>query len=320
MNKERKYKYHAPESSEETLEAIYEELSCRAKNDGFKRDETIRDVVASINSLIKEYRSSLKERKERELFVEDVSHGACGISGIALTFYASQAAQKWEWVNESLVFYLGLTLSLIFLAVSLERMSFIKNIWRYGFVKFLASVIFGGALIYCNSKSSGIINEIFAVDASAFIYSQSILTGLLLFKIIGPVFWLVLVSCAVHGLVIWAQVKNNDLRVKPIVFLACSLIVSGYSLNVVSNFLSDEEIKLKAYKLAHYLDFGDKIYCVDETDFRKDVVGVFLDSSQRRYLLDYSLNEEEFPKEFIHERAEESDIRIPDKFRVGICG
>jgi hypothetical protein len=182
-------------------------------------------------------------------------------------------------------------------------------LWKYGFVKFLFSILVGGLIINSGSKASSILNNVFEVDSSVFIYSHSVLTGLLFFKILKPLFWLVVVSCIVHMIVIWSDVKEENYRIKPFMLLICSLFVGFYSLNTISNTLTEEDLNLKAYKLAHYLDFNNKIYCLNEGDKelngknKSEVVGVFLGANHSRYLLDNKLDINEDARRFIHSKA-----------------
>lgn len=130
------------------------------------------------------------------------------------------------------MFFTGMILSLIFLVVSLERMSIVKHLWKYGVVKFLSSILIGGLIISSGSQASAILNKVFEVDSSVFVYSHSILTGLLFFKILEPIFWLVILSCIAHVFIVGGDIKSEVFNFKPIVYLICSAVIGGYSLYV----------------------------------------------------------------------------------------
>lgn len=316
---ERKYQYRSPEDKDEIVEALYEETQS-TKDKRYPGNNTLRDVLDQIFRILQEAKSEKSIRSYSEEFSERYSLIACGLIGTFCVFGARGMAENNTWANESLIFFGGLTFWLIFLTVSLEKLSFFRYLWSYSSVKFFVSVIFGAAAINASAESSSIINNVFGVDASVFVYTQSLLTGLLLFRIFIPLFWLVLFSCCFHILIIFNEWKEEALSVKPFIHLVVSLCISIYVLNVMSDSLSGEELEFKAYKMAHKLDFNDRIHCVDEEKIGIDIVGVYLGPSHKEYLLDHKIKTNEGLKEFFAKSHKNASTVVPDDFFIGECG
>ena len=313
------YLYSSPKNTEERIEAIYEQTQL-SEETKYQSNKTLRDALERILQLLQDEKNNHRRRDEEAKFSERASHIACAIFGFLLVFGAQGTAENYDWANESILFFSGLTLWIIFLSISLERQSFFRFLWRYGVVKFITSVIFAALAVHASAVSSSTINNVFGVDASTFVYTHSMLTGMLLFKIFIPVFWVVLISCLVHLLVVIAEWKDNSFSPEPVLYLLVSLFISGFVLSAISGAFNEHELEFKAYKLAHLYDFNDKIHCVDEREFQTDMVGVYLDNSHSQYLLDKKVILDEELKKFILQARDTSQITVPETYIFGRCG
>ncbi|SEH72490.1 hypothetical protein SAMN05660691_01040 [Rheinheimera pacifica] len=321
MSKERNSKNKFPLNNAEYIESINKQLSwVEDDRNGFSSQNlTLKEYVRKIYLALSENEFSKEKRKKGNEDIDFFSRISCGIIGIFLTVSARNIADNYLWISESFLFYLGMTLLTIFLVISLERVSLVKALWEYSFVKFSASIGFAGLLLYCNSESSSVINSIFGVDASVFVYSKSILTGLLLLKILSPIFWVVVASSLIQFVVFFLYLRKDKVLGRQFLYAVSAFLLSGYFLNVISNSLSDNELEFKAYKLAHYLDFNEKIYCLDKLPNIERVVGVYLSPSNDVVLLDNKLEIEESAKSFMHRSFIDYGIEIPEEFHVINC-
>lgn len=313
-----KYRYTPPKSTEERIEALYEQTQLSEKSK-FLPSHTIRDVLEKILQLMDSQKRKSQQETDDAKFFELVSHIACAVLGLVLLFSAGNMAKNHSWANESVLFFSGLTLLMIFLSVSLEKHFFFRFIWKYGAVKFMASIIFTALLVHASSVSSSTINSVFGVDSSSFVYTRSILTGILMFKMFIPVFWLVLMSCIFHLVVVVAESRKNKIPLMPILNLLGSLIISAFVIFSLSGVFDKGELEFKAYKLAHIYDFNDKIHCVDENILSRDIVGIYLGNSHSQYLLDDKIKLNEELIDFIFRSREKSQIEIPGNFFTGKC-
>lgn len=323
----RKFYFNKPKTPEDTVAAIYEELSVTPMDARTKRPEqTIKGYLASIHdNLTKSRRAEENQREDRELS-EGRSLGFIGALGMFLVLVAANAESDWEWWRTYSYFFfvMGFVLTVMFAAVSMERSLPVSRVLKFNSAKVLCALIFSAAVICASSQASGLLNSMFGIDGSNFSYSRAILTAIFFLKMCTP-FLCVLVGFAlIHGMVVWSAARDReDVILFPwnsVMFIISSFLVAGNFWWLTHVAFGDDQIRNKAYKLAHYLDFSEGAYCVNASDFEEDrhESYLFFGQDQNKVLVDQKLTTQESFEQFVKNRST-FDTFIPSKFRVESC-
>jgi len=202
---------------------------------------------------------------------------------------SAREGNEWSWFSnyQYLVKLFGIILSFIYIGISIERTSFFKTVWKFGFTKFIISIAISALIIFCTSKASEFINIVFHVDASVFPYTRAYMTGLLVFQYTSPFFIIIFFFSIPHSLNIWRYIQY--LR-KKIDNYEESPIIINYILSVIyycpqpyhwlTYDFSETEYPYKVYKLAHNLDFNPMHPC---TNIDENTKVIFLDLNIIKY-------------------------------------
>ena len=322
---ERKFKFRKPGTEAEHLEAIYEEMSCSPREVNFQPTETVKDHLVAILDHGKSVRREREREKEGASYAVTWALGVLAAASIVFAVNGFGSPGDWEWLNENrfAIRLWGIAFAAIFLGVSIERSSFFRSLWTFGFTKLVASIAVSGLLVFSTGKASSLINAVFSIDASALPFTRAIVTGLLMFEYAYPLLFVVALLAALHMLhfVNWIAdkfLKNEHYAPPPmqsIVFPILALIALGFSARWVGTDFSDELWQKKVYRLAHVLDFNTKYPCAN---LRQDLSVVFIGPEQSRVMVDTGRVQTSDMKTFVDAEASEN-IMVPAHFPVVPC-
>ncbi|WP_218652008.1 hypothetical protein [Limnobaculum xujianqingii] len=239
--------------------------------------------------------------------------------------YLSRESSDWTWFTDYqyLTKLFGITLSFIYIGISIEKTSFFKIIWNFGFSKFIISIAISAIILFSSGKASELINLVFNVDASAFPYTRAYIVGLLVFQYTSP--FLVIIACfyILHSIDIWYYIKKlinrnssyyTEVPYLSILFLISSITFLLFSYNWVKRDFSEDAYPSKIYRLAHILDFNSKHPCLN---INKNTKVIFLDSAYNKVLVDENNIKTKNIESFINKDS--SKVFIPKKFNIVFC-
>jgi len=323
----RKFHYNKPKNPEETVTAIYEELSVTPLNAREKRPEqTIKGYLQSIYDNLNDRRWAEKNRREDQERSEGISLGTIGVLGLILVLVAANANSDWEWWRAYSYFFfvMGFVLTVMFAAASMERSLPISRILKFNSAKVLCALIFSTAVIYAGSQASAQLNSIFRIDGSNLPYTRAILAAVFFLKMCTPFLFVLAVFAVIHGMVVWNAARNKeDVFLFPwnsLMFIFSSLLVAGNFWWLTHVAFGDDQIRNKAYKLAHYLDFSDAAYCVDSRSPGEERESyLFFGQDQNKVLIDKKLSIQESFEQFVKNHSASESVYIPSKYRVASC-
>ncbi|EOA02944.1 hypothetical protein HFRIS_020070 [Herbaspirillum frisingense GSF30] len=324
----RKFHYTKPKTPEETVSAIYEELSITPLTDREKRPEqTIKGYLASIYKNLNDHHWADKNRREDRERSEGISLGTIGVLGLILVLLAANTNSDWEWWRTYSYFFfvMGFVLTVMFAAASMERSLPISRILKFNSAKVLCALIFSAAVIYASSQASGQLNSIFQIDGSNLPYTRAILSAVFFLKMCTPFLFVLALFAVIHGMVVWNAARNKeDVFLFPwnsLMFIVSSLLVAGNFWWLTHVAFGDDQIRSKAYKLAHYLDFSEAAYCVNSSSLEEERKSyLFFGQDQNKVLIDKKLSIQESFEQFVKNRSAIDNVYIPSKYSVVSCG
>lgn len=318
---ERKYEYRGPRGVEEHVEAIYEQLSASPSD----RHDTLKDHVAT---LIQQSKSVQQARaREAENESSDVALALSLLVALTLAFLLLGyfGSGDWEWLNDQrfAIRHWGIVCAAVYVGISIERSSFFKRLWAFHFTKLVSTVALSGLIVFSSGKASGLINSVFAVDASALPFTRAIVTGLLVFQYAYPLLLVVGLFAAAHAFRVLGWAKNkiwpSDGYESPplnsIVFTLLGLAVLGFSSHWVNNDFSAGAWSAKIYRLAHILDFNTRHSCAN---LRPGSSVIFLGNNQTRVLVDAGTAQTNDMESFVDAQRSQR-IQIPTGFAILPC-
>lgn len=322
IEENRKYQYKKPSGSKEHLEAIYEELSqtSGSANGHYHASDTLKANVAQLLHCVKQAEYRRESEKMGKKYAVDLALGGLAFLAYVFLVKGRSGPSDWAWLNEHryAIWLWGVAFATVFVGVSIERTSFFKHLWAFGFTKVAASVAVSALFVFCTGKASSLINAVFSVDASALPYTRAIVTGLLAFKYSQPLLFVVAAAAAIHALVAvsWVRAKfggNASYELPPfmsIVFVVLAGYVLFISNRTVNQDFSDELWPAKVYMLAHVLDFNSNHSCVN---LKPELSVIFLGPDQGRVLVDpHSAQTNDL--ESLVEAVKSAEVEVPKQF------
>ncbi|HEB4978138.1 MULTISPECIES: hypothetical protein [Aeromonas] len=226
----------------------------------------------------------------RHKYEEEFKLGLIGTFGFLFTAVIPLILIDKEWFKPHIhvCFFSGITLLLVYIATFFERSPFFSALWKYHSVKFAISIAFSLLVFSSNYRASATINSVFGVDASVFPYTQVALTFLNAAVTLEVVIrWLFLYSLLILASRAWAYRGQN--RHGWIAFL----LGAGYLFSSVTGwfftsryFDNEEDMNVKAYAIAHRVDFSTKHLCSNIDGHHKII---FLGPQMNRVLVDAPL-------------------------------
>lgn len=322
----RKYKYEKPRNQDQHLEALYEELSLSPReNDRHRPTETLKDLVVALLDHAKRTEWQRNNEKEAQSYTVTWALWALFILTVIFLSNGFAGSGDWAWLDRHrfAIRLWGIAFAAVFVGVSIERSSFFRGLWSFGFTKLTASVAVSALFVFCTGKASSLINAVFPVDASAMPFTRAIVTGLLALQYAYPLLTIVAIFAVLHALTAasWIKLKwtgKSDYVSPPLeslAFLALSLVILVFFIRWVNKDFSDEVWAGKVYTLAHVLDFNAQYECAN---LRKGMSVVFLGADQSRVLVDPNSIEIGDMESFI-DGQKSSQIVVPRNLDVLPC-
>lgn len=319
---ERIYSYKKAKNTKEHIEAIYEDLTYSSKKD-YYTNKTVKDYLSDILSTLKSNKVAHELKKQRKESSINSSLILLALLSLCIIFLARED-NKWSWFSDYKysVKLFGITLSFIYIGISIERTSFFKTIWKFGFTKFIISIAVTALTVFCTSKASEFINIVFNVDASAFPYTRAYMTGLLIFQYTSPFLIIIALFSILHSLNIWQYIQYarkkrdncEELPILSIIFLILSIVFLYFTYKWINYDFSETEYPNKVYRLAHNLDFNSKHPC---SNIDENTKVIFLDAQYNKVLIDNNNVQTENLESFVDK--DKSKVFIPDKFNIVSC-
>ncbi|WP_215409340.1 hypothetical protein [Janthinobacterium sp. JC611] len=320
-----KFTHQKPRGQDEHLEAIYEEFSLSRKENNFQPTKTVKDYLKVILNHTETISRQHSATKESESFDLNWALGALAIVSFIFLFNGFAGSGDWAWLdNHRFAIRLwGIAFAAVFLGVSIERTSFFKSLWAFGFTKVTASVAVSALIVFSTGKASGIINSVFPVDASALPFTRAIVAGLLMFQYSYPLLFVVGLFSIAHAFSAIDWIKYNffsigSYKAPPTlsaVFLVFSIVILVFFARLVNTDFSQDVWPKKAYQLAHILDFNSKYEC---QNLPKNLSVVFLGPDQARVLVDVNRTQTDNIESFV-DGSKSAQVPIPKKFYILPC-
>lgn len=217
------------------------------------------------------------------LIILVVLSGVCFILSISNTD-PDDWLTKWKFT----FFIFSIIFSMLWLGISIERLSFFKTLWSFGVVKLVISLSISALLLFCTARSSLLINSVFGIDSSTFPFTRSFLSFFLFLKYLSPFLFLFIIISVFHVFNIIGYFKNNDnyesFPASSFCFIVFSAMVAGFFSLCLYKYFSEEKLLAKTYVLARSLDFNEENHCLNLKN--KKVGVVFIGSSQDKILID----------------------------------
>jgi hypothetical protein len=300
----RKFSNTSPHTQEETISAIYEELSDVPLDSN--KEQTLKGYLNAIDARMRSSEIAKEQRREQQNSSKNFTFYIFGIVGILLVFFSAHTTNDSEWWNSHsyFIFAFGSILSIMFVLASIERSSLISDMLKYHSVKLLCAFLFSASVIYSSAQANNVLNAIFSVDGGNFPYSRALLSAVYFLKSCTPLMVILPVFILVHILVIWGFDRTKSWYVFPwfsLLFVVAGLIVSGIYWQITYSYFGDQKIYNKAYKLARHLDFNDKVFCAGKL---KNESYVFIGSDQTKILVDKRPLPDESLEEFFKNNSE----------------
>lgn len=323
--KERKYLFKKPSNSDQHLEAVYEELSLSSNENFLRSSETLKDQVAALLSHARSFEHKRREEKEANAYAVTWALGALAVVAAIFLLNGYAGSGDWAWLdNHRFAIRLwGVAFAAVFLGVSIERSSFFKSLWTFGFTKLVASIAVSAVIVFSTGKASSLINAVFPVDASALPFTRAIVAGLLAFQYSYPLLIVIALFAIAHAAnaVEWVRSKRsgkNTYEAPPfqsVAFLLLALVILWFCTRWVNKDFTEETWPAKVYILAHALDFNSKYEC---SNLRKGLFVVFLGPDQSHVLVDTKNAQIENVESFVDGRRSEQ-IEVPQRYYVLPC-
>lgn len=190
-------------------------------------------------------------------------------------------------------YLVSVSFTTIWIGVNIERLSLVKELWRFGITKLMVSLSFTALIVFSTATASSTINDIFGVDSSYFPFTRSFLTAYVFFTHASQLVYILLIAAALNLLPIGNYIKkildkdiDREMPLGSIIFISLTLVFTYFSWGWVSNNFNKDTLDEKIYTLAHQLDFNDSNLCRNLRD--KNASVIFLGPEQRQVLVDFN--------------------------------
>ncbi|MCT7310090.1 hypothetical protein N5J06_03985 [Ralstonia sp. CHL-2022] len=322
---ERKYQFKKPQDPDQHLEAIYEELSLSPDDRNYRRAGTLKDQIAALLEHARDAEWRRKDEKEDTDRRESWALRALALLALVFVLNGMWNSGDWEWLsNHRFPIQLwGILFSAIFIGVSIERSSFFKILWSFGFTKLIASIAVSALVVFCTGKASSLINGVFPVDASAVPFTRTIVSGLLAFQYSYPVLILVGFFGILHALVAFDWIssilsgkeRHDGPPFESLLFLILSLVLLFFTTRWVNKDFTEDTWPAKIYRLSHMLDFNSNYECAN---IKKGLSVVFLGPDHTHVLVDLGNPQTEDLESFVSGTLSKQ-VALPQQYFVVPC-
>ena len=290
-----------------------------------QQDKAIEELI-SINKSVKEIEvkgkyQSLIEHNDFFFFFNILSFlSVFFIIGFAININKPDSLHRdiffWGSLVSKIVLYI-LIINYIY------RFKFITYFYELKFTKIIITFIFSIVLLFCNSKASSLINDLFGISAHDLPYSLTFTTTFYLINYLSNTLLVLGIICLI-GLVIICVIESfTDKKATPnqnwwtiCVLLIFAIVTFGMQIKEVS----ESSIRKKAYWLALKMDFNQNYYC---RNIKKDYSVAFIGSNQEKVIVNMNISQSKPIKfeDFLTRTPSSYNIDFHDKtfFPVVTC-
>ncbi|EXR34303.1 MULTISPECIES: hypothetical protein [Acinetobacter calcoaceticus/baumannii complex] len=278
-----------------------------------EQPDTIIEELTSINKSVKEIEAkgkfnSLIEQNDFFIFFNTLST----ISVIFIVAFAFNI-NKPDSLYRDILFWGSLFSKLVLYILIINyiyRFKFITYFYELKFTKVITTFIFSIILLFCNSKASAVINDLFGISANDLPYSLTFTTTFYLVNYLSNTLLLIGIICLIGLVIICVIEALNDKDATPnqnwwtIIVL---LVFAFTTFSMQNKEISEISIRQKAYWLALQMDFNQNYYC---KNIKKDYKVAFIGSNQEKVIV----NKNTFLPESI--KFEDFLIRTPSSYSI----
>ncbi|MFZ5395448.1 hypothetical protein ACOY72_14795 [Acinetobacter seifertii] len=203
------------------------------------------------------------------------------------------------------------------------RFKFITYFYELKFTKVITTFIFSIILLFCNSKASSLLNDLFGISANDLPYSLTFTTTFYLVNYLSNTLLFIGIICLIGLAIICVIEALNDKDATPnqnwwtiFVLLIFAIVTFGIQIKEVS----ESSIRNKAYWLALQMDFNQNYYC---RNIKKDYSVAFIGSNQEKVIVNMNVHQSKPIKfeDFLTRTPSAYNIEFHDKtyFPVVTC-
>lgn len=169
------------------------------------------------------------------------------------------------------------------------RFKFITYFYELKFTKVITTFIFSIVLLFCNTKASSLINDLFGISAHDLPYSLAFTTIFYLVNYICNALLFIGVICLIGLIIICVSEQLTNKNATPnqnwwtIIVL---FIFAAITFGMQNKEVSETSIRQKAYWLALQMDFNQNHYC---QNIKKYYSVAFIGSNQEKVIVNRNM-------------------------------
>lgn len=269
---------------------------------------------------IKKSEKEILLEKERE--TKSFATGVVGALSLIILFFGPQLLSEFEITRQHQLIptYVGLLGMILFIGMSLENSDTFQFLWKYKSMKLFSTVAISYVLIISGAKAASVINTVFSVDGSYLPYTMALLTPVTFILTIKWVFYCIGVWSLFVLIGVISEYKYSGvIKWNSICFIVSSILLTGFLYFQSAGALSDDGLKIKAYKLGHQFDFSNSFDCSSLEKVNKDTTNtsvLFLTPDHNKLLSDNRLKIDESFQSFFKDTDINSYEKIGNFKRV----
>lgn len=169
------------------------------------------------------------------------------------------------------------------------RFYFIRYFYELKFTKIITTFIFSAVVLFCNSKVSSTINDLFGISAQDLPYSLAFTTIFYLVSYVSNVLLFVgtisliflTFLCVINSLFDKEATPNQNWWTICVLFIFAIMTFSLQNKEV-----SETSIRYKAYQLALHMDFNQNYFC---QNIKKHYSVAFIGSNQDKVIINLKM-------------------------------
>ncbi|MEN4982206.1 hypothetical protein [Acinetobacter modestus] len=285
--------------------------------------QNILDKLTNIEKSVKEIKGKYQNLIDENEFISFFN--IISIISITLIISYNLNANEADSILKNFIFWSAIISKIILFILAINyiyKIEFIRYFYELKLTKTVTLFFFSAVIIFCNSKASSTINDIFEVSASDLPYSLTLTTLLYTINYISNILLIVGIIFS-FTLIINRILKHiSDKDIKPdqswwtiFVFIFISTVTSG----LLFKEFSESSIKYKSYQLAIQMDFNKKYYC---RNIPYGFSVAFIGTNQNRVVVNTyqdSLSPMTFEEFLMRLPPDKKDINAEKKFPVIKC-
>jgi hypothetical protein len=268
------------------------------------------------------------EKSEKEILLEKESEakafatGIIGTLSLIILFFGPQLLSEFEATRQHQLVptYVGLLGMLLFIGMFFENSDTFQFLWKYKSMKLFSTIAISYVLIISGAKAASVINTVFNVDGSYLPYTMALLTPVTFILTLKWVFYCIGVWSVFVLIGVVSEYRfSGDVKWNSICFIVSSLFLTAFLYFQSSGSLSENGLKIKAYKLGHQFDFSNSFDCSSLEKHKKETTNtsvLFLTPDHNQVISDGKLNIDESFQDFFRDTDIDSYQKIGNFKRI----